>query len=112
MPSGPGTHPLALQAESSPSDLRKGHDEIAGAHIGLTVLQWSHPGIAVAIVSHIDIQRRCPTADERPLEWDPRPGSRGGNGAMQDGRMRGVNATFQGLQPVPLLHHFRTMAMA
>ena len=112
VPRGPRTHPLALQAELLRPDLREGHDEMVGAYIGLTVLQRSNPGIAVAIVGDINLQRWCPAPDEWTREWDPRPGGGGGNVAMQDRRMRGVDAAFEGLQPVALLDHFRDMAMA
>src|SRR4029453_17468223 len=106
VPRGPRTHALALQAELLRPDLCKGHDEMVGAYIGLTVLQWSNPGIAVPIVGGINFQRRCPTPDKWTRQWNPRPGSSGGNVTMQDRRMRGVDAAFQGLQPVALLYDF------
>src|SRR5215813_15527807 len=112
VPRGPRTHALALQAELLWPDLRKGHDEMVGAHIGLTVLQRSNPSIAVPIVGGINFQRRCPTPDKWTRERNPRPGSRGGNVTMQDRRMRGVDTAFQGLQPVALLYDFRDMTMA
>src|SRR5262249_7341970 len=70
------------------------------------------PSIAVPIVGGINVQRRCPAPDKWTREWNPRPGSSGGNVTMQDRCMRGIDATFQGLQPVALLHDFRDMTMA
>src|SRR4029453_19109677 len=112
VPRGPRTYALALQAELLRPDLRKGHDEMVGAYIGLPVLQRPNPSIAGPIVGGIHFQRRCAAPDKWTREWNPRPGSRGGNVPMQDRRMRGVDASFQGLQPVALLDDFRDMTMA
>src|SRR5262249_52864216 len=64
VPRGPRTHALALQAELLRPDLRKGHDEMVGADIGLTVLQRPHPSVAVPIFGAINVQRRRPAPDK------------------------------------------------
>src|SRR5262245_24812802 len=74
VPRGPRTHSLTLQAELLWPDLRKGHDKMVGAHVGLAIPQRSHPSIAVAIVGGINFQRRCPALDKWTREWNPRPG--------------------------------------
>src|SRR5262249_39916521 len=105
MPGDLGPYPLTRHAELLWPDLREGHDEMIGTHVGLAALQRSYPGVAVAVVGEIDFQRRCPALYKGRQQRYAGPGSIGGDVTMQNRRMRGVDTAFQGLQPVALLPH-------
>src|SRR5882724_11838440 len=82
------------------------HDEVIGAHEGYFTRPRVNASVAVAIARHDNFHRRCTTS---------RPAAGGANGrserAVQDLGMRGINASFQGLEPVALLHHLGHVAM-
>src|SRR5215475_6375989 len=82
------------------------HDEVIGADEGDLPRPGVDARIAVAIVGHVNLHRRCTPS---------RPSAGGANGrrevTVEDLRMRRIDASFQGLEPVALLNHLGDVAM-
>src|SRR2546426_2803268 len=82
------------------------HDEVIGADEGYRTRPGVKASVAVAIARHVNVHRRCTTS---------RPSAGGANGrrerAVEDLGMGGINASFQGLEPVALLNHLGHVAM-
>ena len=92
-------------------DLRERHDEMVGAHIGLVFVERAYPDIAVAVIGDVDLEDRRAAADKGPLNRDPGAAGVRRYRAVQDRRMRGIDAALERLQPVALLPHLRDVAV-
>src|SRR5271165_513532 len=92
-------------------DLRERHHEMVGADIGLVVVERAYSDIAIAVIGDIHLKDRRPAADERALNGDAGAAGVLGDRAVQDRRVRGVDAAFERLQPVALFPNLRDVAV-
>ena len=67
--------------------------------------------VPVAVLSQVEFEFRRPTTYKWAARVDTRSRRRRTQRAVQNRRVRGVDATLQRLQPVTLLDHFRYMAV-
>src|SRR5262249_48081094 len=88
------------------TELMEWHDGAIGPDEGDLARPGVNTSVAVAIARHVNFYRRCTT---------PRPTAGGTNSrserAVEDLGMGGINASFQGLEPVALLNDLRHVAM-
>src|SRR5262245_14277864 len=88
------------------TELMERHDKVIGPDKGYLTRPRVNTSVAVAIARHVNFHRRCTTS---------RPSTGGTNGrserAVQDLGMGGINASFQGLEPVALLNDLGHVAM-
>ena len=104
--------PLASKAELLRPDLGEGHDVMVGCERTSRPL----PGDGCRHSGSRSRSRPLPASAPCPAQTAPVNGIAGlvggsRDGAMQDRGVGGVDAAFEGLQPVALLDHLRDMAM-
>ncbi len=89
------------------ADLVKRQDEVIGADVHLALVERPDAGVVITPVRQIDDERGRLPPNERVLRADARPARVGRDEPVQDGRVRGVDAALERLQPVALLDHLR-----
>ena len=99
-----------LLARARRAKLRERHDEVIAADIEL-LAERPDAVIAIAVIGEIDLERRRAALNADIVGRDAGLLRILLQRAMQDGEMRGVDAAFERLQPVALLHHLADGAM-
>ena len=85
------------------ANLVERHDEVIGPHVDVALAERPHPGIEIAIVGDVDAQGRRLAAHERARRLQSAAGRVVGEQAMQDRRVRSVDAALERLQVVAFL---------
>src|SRR5262245_43416612 len=93
-------------------DLVERQHEVVRADVHARLIQGPDAGVLVAVVRQVDDEPRRLAPDERVRRLEPGTPGVDPQQPMQDGRVRGVDAAFEGLEPVGLLDDLRHVAMA
>src|SRR5262245_17175697 len=88
------------------TELMERHNEVIGPDEGYFAGPGVNTSVAVAIVRHVNFYCRCTTS--RPAAGGTNSSSKR---AVEDLGMGGINASFQGLEPVALLNDLGHVAM-
>ena len=103
-----GAAPVAALAGA---DLVVGHHEVVGADMVALIAEGADAGVAVAVVGDVHFQVGGVALDMGGVDAEAGVGGVGAQGAVQDGGVGGVDAAFQGLEPVAFLDVFGDMAV-
>ena len=108
-PAAPEMLPLAARARGP--DLMERQDEVICAHVHLAAVEGTEPRVPVAVVGHVQLEGRRLAAHERVHRLEAGARRVGGQHAVQDGDVRGVDAALEALQPVALLDDLGDVAV-